>query len=197
MLPAVAINRQSTCSVLATELAAIGEALQLGMRCYIFSDSTKALSAIRSGNRVTSYHAILRDISILICQKTRDNWPLRIPWSPRHRGIHGIEEANTAARQATATQSKPTAPVEKRIRELKGVLQLIEEDRRDNSTPSKSYRTVGQYTWPLDQALPGKHTLALYNISSEEASVLIQARTKFYRLNKSLYRLKIVYTADC
>jgi hypothetical protein len=49
----------------------------------------------------------------------------------------------------------------------------------------------------LDQALPGKHTLTLYNISSEEASVLIQAHTGFSRLNKSLHRLKIVDTADC
>jgi hypothetical protein len=44
----------------------------------------------------------------------------------------------------------------------------------------------------------GKHTLALYgNISSEEASVLIQARNRYGRLNKSLYRLKIVDTTDC
>jgi ribonuclease HI len=191
------VGRQSTCSVLATELVAIREALQLGMSCYIFSDSTKALSAIRLGNRATSCRTILRDISILIRQKTQDNWPLRIAWSPGHCGIPGNEEANTAARQATATEGKPTAPVEKRIRELKGVLQLIEKDRRDNQIPSKSYSTVGQYTWQLDQALPGKHTLALYNISSEEASVLIQARTGFSRLNKSLYRLKIVDTAEC
>ena len=94
-------------------------------------------------------------------------------------------------------QGKLTAPVDERIRELKGVLQLIEKDRMDTPTPSKIYSTVGQYTWQLDQALPGKHTLALPNISSEEASVLIQARTGFCRLNKSLYRLKIVDTDDC
>jgi hypothetical protein len=45
--------------------------------------------------------------------------------------------------------------------------------------------------------LPGKHTLALYNISSEEALVLIQVRTRHCRLNQSLHRLKIVDTADC
>jgi hypothetical protein len=77
------------------------------------------------------------------------------------------------------------------------VLQLIEKDKRDNPIPLKSYSTVNQYTWQLDQALPSKHTLALYNISSEEASVLIQARTRFSRLNKSLHRLKIADTAEC
>jgi hypothetical protein len=78
--------------------------------------------------------------------------------------------------------------VEKRIRELKEVLQLIEKDRRDNPNPSKSYSTVC-------------HTLALYNISSEEASVLIQARIGFCRLDKSLFasvvRVKSQYNIYC
>ena len=95
-------------------------------------------------------------------------------------------------------QGEPTAPVDERIRELKGVLQLMEKDRSDNPTLTGSHRRFGQYTWRLDQALPGKHTLALYgNISSEEASVLIQARSGHYRLNQSLHRLKIVDTTDC
>jgi hypothetical protein len=84
-----------------------------------------------------------------------------------------------------------------RDQELKGALQLIEKDRSDNLTLTKRYSTVSQYTWQLDQALPGKHTLALYSISSAEASVLIQARTGHCRLNQSLYRLKIVDTANC
>jgi hypothetical protein len=34
----------------------------------------------------------------------------------------------------------------------------------------------GQYTWKLDQALSGQHTLRLYGVfSSEQASILIQA----------------------
>ena len=71
-------------------------------------------------------------------------------------------------------QGKPTAPVDERIRELAGVLQLIEKDRSDNLVLTRSHRRFSQYTWQLDQALPGKHTLALYsNISSEEALVLI------------------------
>jgi ribonuclease HI len=96
--------------------------MYIGWSCSIFTNSIKALSAIKAGNRATSGRAILQDISILIRQKTQDNWHLRIAWIPRHYRILGNEEANTVARQATATKGKPTAPVERRIRELKGVL---------------------------------------------------------------------------
>jgi hypothetical protein len=155
------------------------------------------LSAIRTGNKATSCRAILRDISLLLRQKASISLLLRLVWCPGHKGIPSNEKANTVVRQATAVLGVPTDPVDERIRELKGVLQLIEKDRSDNPTLTKSSSTVSQYTWQLDQALPSKHTLALYNISSEEASVLIQMRTRHYRLNQSLHRLKIVDTANC
>jgi hypothetical protein len=69
----MSVGRPSPCSVLTTELTAIREALQLGMSCYIYSDSTKALSAIRMGNKAASCRAILRDISLLIRQRKQDN----------------------------------------------------------------------------------------------------------------------------
>ena len=199
LLQGDSIGRQSTCSVLATELTAIRQALKLGEGSFFFfTDSTKALTAIQAGNKARSCRAILRDISLLLRQRADSNHPTRLVWCPGHKGIPGNEKANTVARQATAVQGKPTAPVDERIRELAGVLQLIEKDRSDNPILTRSYRRFGQYTWQLDQALPGKHTLALYgNISSEEASVLIQARSGHCRLNQSLYRLKIVDTADC
>jgi ribonuclease HI len=196
-LQGLSVGRQNTCSVLAAELTGIRQALQLGYGGYISTDSTKALAAIRAGNKAISCRAILRDISRLLCQRARSYQLPRLAWSPGHKGIPGNEKANTVARQATAVQGEPTAPVDERIRELKGVLQLMEKDRSDNPTLTRRHRNVGQYTWQLDRALPGKHTLALYNISSEEASVLIQMRTGHCRLNQSLHRLRIVDTADC
>lgn len=198
-LQCASVGRQNTCSVLATELAAIRQALRLGQGNYIFSDSTRALTAISRGNKATSCRAILQDISLLLRQRASSTQQLpKLAWSPGHKGIPGNERANTVARQATAEQGHPTAPVDERIQELPGVLQLIERDRSENPTPTRSHKHVGHYTWQLDQALPGKHALALYNnVSSEEASVLIQARTGHCRLNQSLYRLKVVDTADC
>jgi hypothetical protein len=103
------------------------------MSCYIYSDSIKAASC----------RATLRDTSLLICQRIQDDWLLRIAWCPTYKGILGNEEANTAARQATATQGKLTAPIDMRTRELKGVLQLIERDRRKESTLTRSHRSNG------------------------------------------------------
>ncbi|KAI6882193.1 hypothetical protein KC363_g5597 [Hortaea werneckii] len=174
LLQGASIGRQSTCSVLAAKLTAIRQALKLGIGSLFFTDSTKALAAIQAGNKATSSRAILRDISLLLRQRVSNSESTRLAWCLGHKGIPSNERANTVPRQATAVQGKPTAPVDERIRELKGVLQLMEQDRTDNPTLTRSHRRFGNYTWQLDQALPGKHTLALYgNISSEEASVLI------------------------
>jgi hypothetical protein len=56
----------------------------------------------------------------------------------------------------------------------------------------------GQYTWKLDQALPGRHTLRLYGaFTSEQASILIQARTGHCRLNQYLSRIGVVNNPKC
>jgi ribonuclease HI len=111
-LQGTSISRQNTCSVLATELTRIKQALQLGHGGYIFTDSTKALSAIKTGNKATSCRAILRDISLLLRQRAGWSQLPRLAWSPGHKGIPSNEKANTVARQATAVQGEPSAPVQ-------------------------------------------------------------------------------------
>jgi ribonuclease HI len=108
---------------------------------YVFTDSTKALAAIRAVNKSTSCRAILRDISRLLRQRARCYQLPRLAWSPGHKGIPSNENANTVARQATAVQSEPTAPVDEKIREL------MEKDRSANPTLTRSHRNIGQYTW--------------------------------------------------
>jgi hypothetical protein len=50
----------------------------------------------------------------------KESW---VSWfAAYYLGIPGNEEAHAVARQATAVQGKLTAPVDKRIRELKGVI---------------------------------------------------------------------------
>jgi ribonuclease HI len=117
--------------------------LKLGHGGYIFTDSTKALSAIKTGNKAISCRAILRDISLLLRQRTRWSQLSKLAWSSGHKGIPSNEKANTVARQATAVQGEPSAPVDERIQELKGVLQLIEKDRSDNPTLTRRHRNVG------------------------------------------------------
>jgi hypothetical protein len=57
-------------------------------------------------------------------------------------------------------------------------------DRSEGPNPFDTTRLLSQYTWKMDQALPGKHTLQLYGSpTSDQASIFIQARTGHYRLN--------------
>jgi len=78
-------------------------------------------------------------------------------------------------------------PLARRIREVAGVIRLVENDWKSELTLFDFEGLPAQYTWKLDQALPGQHTLRLYGaFSSEQASILIQARKGHCRPN-SIY----------
>ena len=79
-----------------------------------------------------------------------------------------------------------------------GVIRLINRNKSENPTPFDTTRLPGQYTWKTDQALPGKHTLCLYrSLTSDQAAILIQARTGHCRLNQYLSRIGVVDEAKC
>ena len=84
------------------------------------------------------------------------------------------------------------------MREVEGVIRLINRDRSDNLTPFDSLGLAGQYTWKMDQALPGTHTLRLYgSLTSDQSAILIQARIGHCRLNQYLSRGCLVESALC
>jgi hypothetical protein len=110
----------------------------------------------------------------------------------------GNQEANDAAREASSHTGKPTAPALERAREVSGVIRLINRDRSEDPNPFDTTRLPGQYTWKMDRALPGKHTLQLYgSLTSDQASILIQARTGHCRLNQYLSRAGLRDDAKC
>jgi hypothetical protein len=117
---------------------------------------------------------------------------------PAHERIAGKEETDEAARAASSRKGKPSAPALERVREVEGVIRLINLDRGDSPTPFDSTGLAGQYTWEVDQAIPGKHTLRLYGaLTSDQAATLIQARTGHCRLNRYLARIGLVDSALC
>ena len=71
---------------------------------------------------------------------------VRFRWSPGHEGVVGNEEANDAAREASSQEGRPTAQARERVREVVGVIRLINRDRSDNPTPFDSTGLAGQYT---------------------------------------------------
>jgi ribonuclease HI len=199
-----AIGWAKTCSVLAAELAAIAIALEYADRhlqqtqIVLFSDSQQALRAVQSREVSGSKRMLLHRISEAIAKLVRKNTSVRFRWVPAHEGIVGNEEADEAARAASSQKGRPTAPALERVREVEGVIRLINRDRSDDPTLFDSSGLTGQYTWKMDQALLGTHTLRLYgSLTSDQAAILIQARTGHCRLNQYLSRGGSVESALC
>ena len=79
-----------------------------------------------------------------------------------------------------------------RVRERRLVQKLIDHKIKQSQDDTRG--PWGKYTYQLDSALPGKHTVKLYgSLSREDAGVLVQARTGHTHLNSYLARVK---TAD-
>jgi len=107
-------------------------------------------------------------------------------------------EADEAAWDAASPNSTLTAPVTNETREATGMIRLVENDRKSDLVPSSSEGLPGQLTWKLDQALPRRHTLRLYGaFSSEQASILIQARTGHCRLNQYMSHIGKIEKVKC
>jgi hypothetical protein len=74
-----------------------------------------------------------------------------------------------------------------------GIIRLINMDMSEDPTPFSTTRLLGQYTWKMDPASSGKHTLHFYRmLTSDRTSILIQARTGHYRLNQYLSQIGVV-----
>jgi hypothetical protein len=164
----------------------------------VFSDSHQALRAIRAGNDARTRRALLERIAEKVETLGKDGIEVRFRWSPGHERVVGNQEANDAAQEASSQEGGPTALVREKVREVAGVIRLINRDRSEDSTPFDTTRLPGQYRWKMDQALPGKHTLQMYKfLTSNQAAILIQARTGHCRLDQYLSRTGVVDEARC
>jgi len=188
------IGWSSTASVLGVELVAIAEALEYAWRhitdtrLAILSDSQHALKAIAQGYSHGSKQAQVAKIIRSIQKLDEKGVHTNFRWTPAHAGVEGNEGADQAAKAATSQPGPPTRAKAARHREVEGVINLIHRDIDDRRPKQPHRRMPGQHTWKIDQALPGKHTLKLYGaMSSDQAAILIQARTGHCRLNKSLF----------
>jgi hypothetical protein len=164
----------------------------------VFSDSQQALRAIQAGNDAQTGRTLIEKIAESIDALSRKGIDVRFKWSPGHEGIVGNEEANDAAQEASSQEGRPIALARERVREVAGVIRLINRDRSENPTLFDITRLPEQYTWKMVQALPGKHTLRLYrSLTLDQAAILVQARTGHCRLNQYLSRIGVVDEARC
>jgi hypothetical protein len=119
-------------------------------------------------------------------------------WYPCPVSISRNTEADEAVWDATSRNVTLTAPAINGVREAAGMIRLVENDRKSDLVLSSSEGLPSQFTWKLDQALPGRHTLHSYGaFSSEQALILIHARTGHCCLNKHLFCVGTVEEAKC
>jgi hypothetical protein len=164
----------------------------------MFSDSQLTLEAIKIGNSAKKGRDLLQRIAKSFFALKEKDIDVEFRWVPGHSGVCGNEQADKAARAAASQAGGLTAPLARRVREAAGLIKSIAHDRKCNSDQLDPEGLPGQFTWKPDQALPGRHTLRLYGaFTSEQASILIQARTGHCRLNQYLSRIGVVDDAKC
>lgn len=144
------IGWASTCGVLGAEIAAIAAALKYAQddlkqvqQLVVFSDSQQALRAIQAGNDARTGRALLLKIAESIEALYKAEIDLRFRWSPGHKGVVGNEEANDAAREASGHTGQPTVPALERVREVAGVIRLINRDRSEDPSLFDTTRLPG------------------------------------------------------
>jgi len=167
-------------------------------RFRIFSDCQKALQAISQGMTTASSRPVLTRVARLLDAARKLCPSIRLCWVPAHSGIAGNELADKCAKEAAATGARGSEHQAMPGRGVQDALQEIERARSKEKPAAPNARAFGKYTWSLDRALPGAHTKGLYDrLTSEEAAVLVQARTGHCHLNKCLFQLKKTDSPQC
>ena len=117
---------------------------------------------------------------------------LTVAWLPATEENELLAKAKGRARDATARDACPDASFPAmRSTTLNVARSMLPVN---SSLPDN----VGKYSKRIDTALPGKHTKTIYDqLTSREASMLVQLRTGMSRLNDHLYRIKAAPSDRC
>lgn len=142
----------------------------------IFSDSLGALQALRNP-RPKSGQFLVTQITLKIHEINISNQTsVTLEWSPGHSHIPGNEMAHNLAQ--LATRKEATVSFSTSYPTLQSL--VLENGRKMFLPPPSPWikPQLGRFTHSLDKALPGKHTLVLYNGKPHiEAATLCQLRS--------------------
>jgi ribonuclease HI len=194
------IGRERTCKATSAEVYAIKTAVEYARKekrtAWVMSDSQEAIRRISDGGRSKASREIvtatLRELQLA---KER-GIEVKLLWIPGHKGIAGNERAHCAAQDTTRAHRTPDPNPRQRVRERLETFRLLQTAVRAD-IPAKPSRW-GRYTYSLDCAAPGKHTLQLYGaLSREDAGILAQARTGHTHLRDYLARTRQIASATC
>lgn len=179
-----AMAEASTCSLISAELTAILNALEHARdtlrktaHVYIATTNREALIAIEKGQKVRCGREVVHKIAGAVLEMENVGHRVIVFLVPCDKSIRGVAEAKQAANSAVDNGSELTAAPAERVRELSGVLRLVRAERAKSLHVNEDDVCVKYYTWKMDKAWSGKHTLRLYSaLSSDEASILVQTR---------------------
>ena len=195
----ITIGREETCSILSAELKAIQVAIESirAPRTWIASDSQEALRAIQKGERFTRAPEAYRGVRAALARTQETGRVIHFRWVPAHVGVRGNEAADQAAKAATEEGAVVTNEPTRRVTENNLVWKSIQRDL-DATERTKTPGPWGKYTLRLDKALPGKHTVDLYDaLAASQARILVQARTNHTHLREFKARVRAVPSDEC
>ena len=194
------IGREKTCTSTTAEICAIKAAVEVCRESkrsgWIVTDSQEALRLMDGcGKSVKSSEAVLATLREVQFSRELGVF-VKVLWVPGHEGIVGNERAHQAAQEMTAVGKKATSHLGRLVREHCAVSKLLR--KAVEADKPEATLTWGRYTYAIDSALPGKHTLQLYGpLSREDAGILAQARTGHTHLNEYRARIKQADSALC
>ncbi|RZK32614.1 MAG: hypothetical protein EOO61_16750 [Hymenobacter sp.] len=120
---------------------------------------------------------------------------INIRWIPAHKGIKGNDRADVEAKAMTVLGR---IPVRKPIVEKSALLKAVDTIAVAAAQKRYTKGNRGKFTWKLDGALPGTHTRQLYrNLNTDQARILVQARTGQNHLNSYKARIKAIESGKC
>jgi hypothetical protein len=165
---------------------------------YVATTSREAPSAIEKGHKVGGGREVVPKVADAVLEMESVGRRVTVFLVPCDKSIRGVAEAKQAARAVIENSSELTAAPAERVRELSGVLRLVKAERAKNLYMNEDDVCVKYYTWKMDKAWSGRHTLRLYGaLSSDEASILVQARTEHCGLNACLFRNRLADSPAC
>jgi len=156
----------------------------------------------RMSRRRTRLEQSKRDICEKIFQSldrgSERNMAITLKWIPAAAKLPGHLAAHNAARAMTETVCTPSRKAKNRIYERAALQKLLAENAADQNQQNPTLKVFGRFTWRLDAALPGKHTLGLYDqLTQHRTAILVQARSGHNHLNAYRARIKAVDSDRC
>ena len=159
----------------------------------IYSSNQAAIKSLAKPAHQSGQHMIVRLLLKLRHNRCAHGPEIEFRWIPAQVAIPEKRKARRLALRATKPQDTLEIPF---VHLKSAILRRAKEDLYKQEP--RVLRSIGRFTWELDQALPGKHTKLIYNnLNRRDASLLAQVRTAKCRLNDYLAKIGAVETNMC